>query len=128
MTHGRPVAIVDPAQVRAELVARAAQLQAVLGDPDTAEQNARIRTVDTENTAWLAGVVAVHGWPSRRLVSADGAHAAVRLAERVPRPYLAGWLLKIRDAVGRRDLSRHHLDRLEAWFATPRPLAWPAEL
>ena len=40
-----------------------------------------MRAVDADNVAWLARVVAEHGWPGRSLVGDDGAHAAWLLAQ-----------------------------------------------
>ena len=46
---------------------------------------ARVVTVDTANTAWLAGIVASHGWPGRSLVGADAANAAFLLVQHADR-------------------------------------------
>jgi hypothetical protein len=43
------------------------------------------RRVDTENTRWLADVVAARGWPGRTLAGADGAEAAWLLAQHADR-------------------------------------------
>ncbi|TCB97349.1 hypothetical protein E0H26_13615 [Micromonospora zingiberis] len=42
---------------------------------------ARVREVDTDNTAWLTQVIEQHGWPRRSHVGADAAAAAWLLAQ-----------------------------------------------
>ncbi len=55
-----------------------------LGDHPSAEQWARLKAVDADNTSWLERIVADHGWPGIRLVDADGAHAAWLLTQHAP--------------------------------------------
>lgn len=88
--------------LRNELVTRAAHLQA--GD----------RGDDAQEIRWFVTVVACRGWPGRRLVGVDGAHAAFMLAACCPAPYRRGWLPKIRSAVEQRDVSRQKLEQYEA--------------
>lgn len=73
-----------PHEVRGELLARADALR---------------RGDDTDHTRWLACLIAVHGWPSRRHVGTDGARAALELAARAPLPYRRSWIPKITNAI-----------------------------
>lgn len=88
--------------LRSQLMAHAALLQT--GDQVDLAQEIR----------WFVTLVACCGWPGRRLVGADGAHAAFRLAACCPAPYRQGWLPKIRSAVVRRDVPRQKLEQFEA--------------
>jgi hypothetical protein len=60
---------------------RAAGPNAVHDRHPTAEHTAEQAAVDADNSAWLVGVVALHGWPGRSLVGEDGAMAAWMLAQ-----------------------------------------------
>ena len=79
------------ATLRAQLLQRARQDQDARGRPlpaNGAQRQAaiaRIVAVDEDNTAWLRGVVATHGWPTRSMVGADGAHAAWLLLQHADR-------------------------------------------
>lgn len=110
--------------LRAEIVVRAARQQAVRygADPEhpEAEQAAAIAAIDADNTRWLACLIAVHGWPGRRLVGPDGAHAAFMLARRAPAPYRASWLAKAQSAAQTGDVSERDLDEMAAELATGR--------
>jgi DNA-directed RNA polymerase subunit RPC12/RpoP len=61
---------------------QAARFAARGNDP---EQVDRLIRVDDDNTAWLAQVVDLVGWPGRSLVGAEGAHAAWLLAQHADR-------------------------------------------
>ena len=87
-----PLAAQQPADsaLRAELVSRLARDQAIR-DTLVAELRAtqtvppelatRMRAVDSSNTAWLQGVVARGGWPTRAQVGEDGVQAAFLLVQ-----------------------------------------------
>jgi len=96
--------------LRAELVRRAARQQAVRHGVDlavpTAEEAELIQTVDEDNVAWFATVVAAVGWPGRRQVGIDGSFAAFMLARRAPVQFRAAWLPIARTAASRRDASK----------------------
>jgi hypothetical protein len=92
-------------ELRTQLIARAARIQA----GHDIDENHEIR--------WFAAVVGTRGWPGRRIVGADGAHAAFLIASRAPLPYRRAWLAKIRSAVDHRDASARGLCRLERQIA-----------
>ena len=81
-----PILQQAPSELRDELLARAAAQRQGNG-------------TDADNTRWLACLVAVHGWPSRRHVGTDGALAALQLAARAPLPYRRSWIPKITNAI-----------------------------
>jgi hypothetical protein len=81
-----PLCALSPADLRTALITRADAITHHLG-------------TDTENTRWLACVVAVHGWPDRHLVQDDGALAALLLAARAPIDYQATWRAKLVSAI-----------------------------
>ena len=74
-----------------ELLARAEEDQRVrrLASPPTGQHEFRLpdevaeewHRVDTDNTRWLADLVATRGWPGRTLAGPDGAEAAWLLAQ-----------------------------------------------
>lgn len=78
------------------------------------------RNVDRDNTAWLANVVAEHGWPGFRLVGQRAANAAWLLAQHADRqPELQRrWLALLRAAVKAGDADRMNLAYLEDRVAT----------
>lgn len=46
-----------------------------------------VEAVDTDNTAWIRGVIDRHGWPGKSLVGTDGAHAAWLLVQHSPHAF-----------------------------------------
>jgi hypothetical protein len=108
-------AILDlpPSELRAELLERAA-----------AQQQGHSNDVD--NTQWLACLIAIHGWPSRRQVGTDGVIAALELAARAPLPYQRGWIPKITNAIRAASVparaARDFIDQAvgTGWTSTPR--------
>jgi hypothetical protein len=108
----------------ADLVVRVARQRAVRhgvdADAPTIEQAALIHAVDEENVRWFAVLVATAGWPGRRLVGAEGANAALVLAERAPAPYRAAWLPKARSAARHRDASHPAVEMLAAQVEADR--------
>ncbi|QWF81062.1 DUF6624 domain-containing protein [Amycolatopsis sp. CA-230715] len=108
-------ASIDPelAALRGKLVERAAADQRVRAELDpfapTPEQWDNVHRVDADNVRWFAPIVAVYGWPGRRAVGVDGAHAAWVLAQHAPAPYRACWLPKLRAAVANRDAAPRDL-------------------
>ncbi|WP_205660635.1 DUF6624 domain-containing protein [Amycolatopsis antarctica] len=117
-------ASVDPelAALRGELIDRAAADQRARAELDpvapTPEQWETVHRVDEHNVRWFAPIVAVHGWPGRRTVGVDGAHAAWVLAQHAPAPYRACWLPKLRAAVKNRDAAPRDLAFLSDRVAT----------
>lgn len=74
-----------------------------------------LAAVEADNGAWLADVVARHGWPGRALVGEDGAMAAWMLAQHaddVPERQKA-LLVALTDAVARGDARPAQLAYLE---------------
>jgi hypothetical protein len=67
--------------LRPELLARMKRDQDARTDINAPDLVERLRTVDTDNTAWLATVIDEHGWPRRSDVGEDGATAAWLLAQ-----------------------------------------------
>jgi hypothetical protein len=108
--------------LRAELIARAAADQRARAglDPDrpTAEQWEQVAEVDRDNVHWFAPLVAAHGWPGRRTVGVDGAHAAWVIAQHAPAAYRATWLPKLQAAVRDKDASARDLAYLSDRVAT----------
>ncbi|EHR52376.1 hypothetical protein SacmaDRAFT_4183 [Saccharomonospora marina XMU15] len=115
---------VDPelAALRGELIERAAVDQRARAELDPVapmpEQWEAVQRVDEDNVRWFAPIVAVHGWPGRRTVGVDGAHAAWVLAQHAPAPYRACWLPKLRAAVANRDAAPRDLAFLSDRVAT----------
>lgn len=113
---------VDFAELRTELIARAAADQRARAELDparpTSAQWERVAEVDRENVRWFAPLVAVHGWPGRRMVGVDGAHAACVIAQHAPAPYRATWLPKLHAAVRDNDASARDLAYLSDRVAT----------
>jgi hypothetical protein len=78
-------------ELRRELLARAEEDQRVrrLAVPPKGQHQVRLpddiaeewHRVDTENTRWLADLVATRGWPGRTMAGEDGAQAAWLLAQ-----------------------------------------------
>lgn len=122
-------ASVDPelAALRGELIERAAADQRARAELDpvapTPEQWETVHRVDEDNVRWFAPIVAVHGWPGRRTVGVDGAHAAWVLAQHAPAPYRACWLPKLRAAVANRDAAPRDLAFLSDRVATDQQRA-----
>lgn len=71
----------DRPDLRAELLRRADRDQAARRDRDVEA----IGRADEENLPWLKDVLAEVGWPRRRAVGEDGAHAAWLLAQHADR-------------------------------------------
>jgi hypothetical protein len=67
--------------LRDELLARMKRDQDARADVDAPDLGERLRTVDTDNTAWLMTVIDQRGWPRRSDVGEDGATAAWLLAQ-----------------------------------------------
>lgn len=89
-------------QVRAELIRRAQRDQDArhaLGDPPTSEQWDAVKAVDADNSPWLEGIIAEHGWPGAELVGEDGAHAAWLIAQHAALHLQRQWLPLLREAV-----------------------------
>ncbi|GAA2798592.1 DUF6624 domain-containing protein [Saccharopolyspora taberi] len=74
---------------------------------------AEVKRIDADNTAWLTGIVAEHGWPGQALVGVDGAHAAWLLAQHAPPEHQVRWLDLLREAVARGDAQARDLAYLE---------------
>jgi hypothetical protein len=114
--------------LRAELIERAARQhaarQGVEAAEPTADDTERINAVHEENVRWFATVVATAGWPGRRLVGADGTHAAFALARCAPTPYRAAWLPKARSAAHHGDVSQRAVQLLAAQVEADRRTAW----
>jgi 23S rRNA (guanosine2251-2'-O)-methyltransferase len=83
--------------------------------------------VNGANAERLAEIVAEHGWPGLRAVSADGADAAWMLAQHADRrnDVRRGWLSAVAIAVGAGDADPRHLatltDRVAAVAGEPQP-------
>jgi hypothetical protein len=96
-------------ELRAELLERAGRDQAAreLVPPGHGiEQWERIvEPVDHANTARLREIVAEHGWPGRRLVGEEAAHAAWLLAQHAPPQFQEQCLPLLEDAVAQDDAS-----------------------
>jgi hypothetical protein len=111
--------------LRRELLARAEEDQRVrrLASPPKGQHEFRLpdevakewRRVDTDNTRWLADLVATHGWPGRTLAGPDGAEAAWLLAQHADGdPELQRTFLEaLRGAVADGDASPGNLAYLE---------------
>ena len=103
-------------ELRGELLRRAERDQHVrhsLGHPPSAQQWARVKAIDADNTSRLERVVADHGWPGSRLVDADGAHCAWLLAQHTPLDFQQRHLPLLRQAVGEgqaREVELAYLD------------------
>lgn len=99
-------------QLAAELAERMRRDQEVrdtpvrLWDEDTAAQ---VRAVDSDNTAWIRGVLTEHGWPGPALVGEEGAEAA--------------WLL-CQHADADTDFQEHALTLLHESVAAGQAPAW----
>lgn len=112
-------------ELRQELLARAEQDQRVrrLATPPKGQYEFRLpddvaeewHRVDTDNTRWLADLVATRGWPGRTLAGPDGAEAAWLLAQHADGdPELQRTFLEaLRGAVADGDASPGNLAYLE---------------
>jgi hypothetical protein len=110
-------------QLRAELLARAAEDQRIRNAATSATRPPDMRIpddiaaewerIDEANTRWLDELADSRGWPGRALAGEDGAHAAWLLAQHADR---------------RPELQRKFLDMLRAAVAAgdaePRNLAY----
>lgn len=76
-----------------------------MANPDDVRLGETLEAVDAKTTARLRQIVATHGWPGRRLVGRDGAHAAWLLAQHADRDpaFQADCLARLEDAVARND-------------------------
>ncbi len=96
-------------ELRAELLERAGRDQAarlsMRPDHTMAEWEAVVAPVDRDNTALLREIIGRHGWPGRRLVGDNGAHAAWLLAQHAPPELQEECLPLLEDAVTRGDAS-----------------------
>jgi hypothetical protein len=96
-------------ELRAELLERAGRDQAARGSLPPGygmeEWDRIVEPVDRANTARLREVVAGHGWPGRRLVGDEAAHAAWLLAQHAPPPVQEQCLPLLEDAVAEGDAS-----------------------
>jgi len=96
-------------ELQAELLERAGRDQAAreLVPPGHGiEQWERIvEPVDRANTARLREIVAGYGWPGRRLVGEEAAHAAWLLAQHAPPQFQEQCLPLLEDAVAQGDAS-----------------------
>jgi hypothetical protein len=94
-------------ELRAELLERAARDQTArlsLGAGHTmTEWQTLVDPIDRDNTARLREMISQHGWPGRRLVGDDGAHAAWLLAQHSPPDLQEECLPLLEDAVARGD-------------------------
>lgn len=112
-------------ELRQELLARAEEDQRVrrLVSPPKGQHMVRLpdevaeewQRVDTENTRWLADLVATRGWPGRTLAGTDGADAAWLLAQHADQePELQRTFLEaLRGAVADGEASTANLAYLE---------------
>ena len=112
-------------ELRQELLARAEEDQRVrrLAAPPKGQYEFRLpddvaeewRRVDTENTRWLADLVATRGWPGQTMAGEDGAEAAWLLAQHADGdPELQrAFLEALRGAVASGDASPGNLAYLE---------------
>lgn len=103
-------------ELRAELINRANHDQdarSALNDPPTSEQWEAVKAVDADNTPWLEGIVAEHGWPGAELVCEDGAHAAWLLAQHAPLYLQQQWLPLLRQAAEAGDAAAVDLAYLD---------------
>jgi len=112
-------------ELRQELLTRAEEDQRVrrLAAPPKGQYEFRLpddlaeewRRVDTENTRWLADLVATRGWPGRTVAGEDGAEAAWLLAQHADGdPELQrAFLEALRGAVADGDASPGNLAYLE---------------
>ncbi len=73
------------------------------------------RRVDTGNTRWLAGILAMRGWPGRTMAGEDGARAAWLLAQHADRDLdlQRTFLEALRGAVAQGEASLANLAYLE---------------
>ncbi|MFC7344520.1 DUF6624 domain-containing protein [Saccharopolyspora griseoalba] len=100
--------------LHAELLLRAARDQTAREKFEVNRESwASVKRLDADNTAWLAEVIAVHGWPGHALVGSDGAHAAWLLAQHATADCQCAWLELLRDAVDRDDAQASDLAYLE---------------
>jgi hypothetical protein len=112
-------------ELRRELLARAEEDQRVRhqvsppkGQPVirlSAEAAEESRRVDTDNTRWLADILATRGWPGRTVVGEDGAAAAWLLAQHADRDLdlQRTFLDALRGAVAEGEASPANLAYLE---------------
>jgi hypothetical protein len=112
-------------ELRRELLARAEEDQRVRHQmsPPKGQYEIRLseeaaeqwRRVDTENTRWLAGLLATRGWPGRSMVGEDGAGAAWLLAQHADRDteLQRAFLEALRGAVAAGEASTANLAYLE---------------
>lgn len=112
-------------ELRGELLRRSAQdQQARQRWLDGDGQWPEVKRIDADNTAWLAGIIAEHGWPGHSLVDVDGAHAAWLLAQHATPEQQVRWLALLREAVERGDAQARDLaylqDRVDTHQRTPQ--------
>jgi uncharacterized protein DUF6624 len=112
-------------ELRRELLARAQEDQRVrhqVPPPKgqhviklSAEAAEEWRRVDTENTRWLADLVAARGWPGRTMAGEEGAQAAWLLAQHADRDLdlQRAFLDALRGAVAEGEASPANLAYLE---------------
>jgi Family of unknown function (DUF6624) len=102
-------------ELRAELLERAGRDQAARsslpprGSHSHEAWQTIVAPVDEANTAWLRGVVAVHGWPGHALAGQDGAHAAWLLVQHAPPDFQEQCLPLLEQAAARGDASPRDL-------------------
>jgi hypothetical protein len=117
--------------LRTELLHRAATDSAVreaftagyrAGSEPDAVAAARVIAIDSANTAWLAAVVARHGWPGRRRVGQDGTDAAFLLVQHADRDtaFQVRTLPMLERAYRSGEASGHHVALLTDRVATAR--------
>jgi len=112
-------------ELRRELLARAEEDRRVRHQvsPPKGQYEVRLseeaaeewRRVDTGNTRWLAGILAMRGWPGRTMAGEDGARAAWLLAQHADRDLdlQRTFLEALRGAVAQGEASLANLAYLE---------------
>jgi hypothetical protein len=96
-------------ELRTELLERAACDQAARESLPAGHGMERwaqtVEPVDRANTARLQEIIAEYGWPGRRLVGEEAAHAAWLLAQHAQPQFQEQWLPLLEDAADRGDAS-----------------------